>query len=85
MINFVILPGSFFSPYYQTLKWKNANRKELPPHGDLVLISANGVYYLATFNGADTTFTVDGENEKLVFRIEDHQIYWTEFMEKNNN
>jgi hypothetical protein len=67
--------------FLQNLKWKNANRKELPAHGDLVLISANGVYYLATFSDPELTFTVQEEGEKRVFSIEDHQIYWTEFME----
>jgi hypothetical protein len=67
------------------LKWKNANRKELPPHGDQVLISANGIYYIATFSGPEKSFTVRGEKENNIFRIDDHQIYWTEFLEQNEN
>ncbi len=67
------------------MNWKNANRKELPPHGEQVLISANGVYYIATFSGDDIHFVVDGEEEKIYFKVEDHQIYWTEFLDKRGN
>ncbi len=66
------------------LKWKNANRNEFPPAGERVLISADGVYYIATFNKASMHFVVnlEDEGEELLFAVENSQIYWTEFYDK---
>ena len=59
------------------LKWKNANRNELPADQERVLISANGVYHIAIFNQENKTFEVASPEVRNVFPISSHQIYWT--------
>jgi|GEM_PF-3048367 len=56
--------------------WKNSTIDELPQHGEEVLISVNGVNYIAVYNAAKMGFEV--RQTKNLFSIEnkDPIIYW---------
>jgi hypothetical protein len=50
---------------------------ELPPHGELVLISADGIYYTARFSEKDKSFVSVSEKKPTRFSADHFQIYWT--------
>jgi hypothetical protein len=59
------------------MKWKNAKKDDLPPVGKEVLISVDGVYYIAVYQDTDEAFRVRNR-EWLKFLLADHLIYWAE-------
>jgi hypothetical protein len=61
------------------MNWKKAGKDHLPGHYEKVLISVNGIYYIAQFDSSSGAFVVELD-EKKYFRYSDHQIYWTEFI-----
>ena len=56
--------------------WNNA-RTDLPPNDkDRVLISVDGIYYMATYEASERMFRVlEGTGQK--FLIDEKLIYWT--------
>lgn len=60
------------------MKWNNAQRDELPANDQLVLISVNGVYYIAAFDKEGRKFRLRDDPETF-FSYDDYLIYWTEF------
>jgi hypothetical protein len=61
----------------QILNWKNATKDELPGHSERVLISIEGVNYLATYNAREQTF--EDVNSNSCFWVRgDQTIYWSE-------
>jgi hypothetical protein len=61
------------------MKWKNANRDELPKHDQDVLISVDGVYYIAFFDEGVKAFRIRNQMG-LIFEIGGTDaIYWMNF------
>jgi hypothetical protein len=60
------------------MKWNNAQRDELPGDQEQVLISVNGVYYIAVYDATERKFRLRDEWESS-FAADDYLIYWTEF------
>ena len=62
----------------QPMKWKSPGRESLPEDKQEVLISVEGVYYVAVFDAVKTLFRVEEELKETVFRPEDQRIFWSE-------
>jgi hypothetical protein len=59
------------------LDWKSASKDELPDHSERVLISIEGVNYLATYNAKEKTFE-DVSSDSCFWVRGDQTIYWSE-------
>ena len=62
------------------MKWYNAQRDTLPKDKQTVLISVNGVYYIAVFDKEGNNFSLK-DRPSLQFNADEYLIYWTEFMD----
>jgi hypothetical protein len=60
------------------MKWKNAVTDGPPQDKEQVLISVEGVYYIATYHAPDRLFRVYDQIAGYFF-IDKQLIYWTEF------
>lgn len=63
------------------MKWNNSRRDPLPSDQQEVLISVNGIYYIAHYDHADGHFRVKlgpTKGEEIIFQKTEHQIYWTQ-------
>jgi hypothetical protein len=60
--------------------WKNSTIDELPKHSEEVLISVNGVNYIAIYNAVQKGFEL--RETKNLFLIENKEpiIYWKEII-----
>lgn len=58
------------------MDWKNALKDGLPKHGQQVLISIHGVYFVTHYNESEQSFETPGKTKK--FKVKDHTIYWQE-------
>jgi hypothetical protein len=56
------------------MNWKNAHIDGLPMHKEVVLISIDGISYLAECNKETGSFRVQGSSK--YFWMKDHTIYW---------
>ena len=56
--------------------WKNSTIDELPQHGEEVLISVNGVNYIAVYNAAQMGFEVRQTKKLFLVENKDPIIYW---------
>jgi hypothetical protein len=60
------------------MKWKNAQRDELPANDQEVLVSYEGIYYITVFNSERKVFVLR-EDKRQHFDIEEHiPLYWME-------
>jgi hypothetical protein len=60
------------------MKWKNTLKDKPPEHNQEVLISVDGVYYIAIYDDKEKVFRVQYK-KLLIFPANNHLIYWTEF------
>jgi hypothetical protein len=58
------------------MKWFNADRDHLPSHEQEVLISVNGIYYMAYYDSTIKAFRLKEEPSDY-FQVGGHYIYWT--------
>ncbi|MBA3665051.1 MAG: hypothetical protein H0W61_12695 [Bacteroidetes bacterium] len=58
------------------MNWKNTAIDALPRDGEEVLISVNGINYVATYTASINGFSI--KHKPLELRIDEHIIYWTE-------
>lgn len=61
------------------MKWYHTQRDKRPDDTGQVLISVNGVYYIATYLAEEKKFKVVDEDKILMFGDDDHHTYWTDF------
>jgi hypothetical protein len=61
------------------MKWKNARNDGPPRDKEQVLISVEGVYYIAVYDAQDRSFKVYDHLESFRFHIDKQAIYWTVF------
>jgi hypothetical protein len=61
------------------MNWKNALTDGGPHDKDQVLISVDGVYYIAIYYDSDKSFKVYENLKTIRFEVEKHTIYWTDF------
>jgi hypothetical protein len=59
------------------MKWKSAHKSELPKNGEQILISVDGIYYLAVYEAELGLFRPRGERN-VFFNPLENLIYWTE-------
>jgi hypothetical protein len=65
---------------FTIMQWYNAQRDTLPEDGQTVLISVNGVYYIALFDKVGNSFALKDRPE-LRFNADEYLIYWTDFVD----
>lgn len=58
------------------MNWKNARKDGLPRDNQEVLISVNGINYVAIFNSKQNSFKI--KHKEGVFAISEFDIYWAE-------
>ncbi|MEO6301702.1 MAG: hypothetical protein ABIP51_00890 [Bacteroidia bacterium] len=61
------------------MKWKNANRDDLPLNKQEVLITVDGINYLATYDALDHVFKLTN-NPGASFSTKTKTIYWMEIV-----
>jgi len=61
-------------------KWKNALTDGLPKDKQQVLISVDGVNYVAEFSESDGTFNIPLEGKEKKFSSVKNTVYWIEFI-----
>lgn len=59
------------------MKWLNARTDKLPEHNQQVLVSVDGVYYMATFDAGNKCFILITEPPRTLVYSDKHSIYWT--------
>lgn len=59
------------------MKWKNANRDDLPLHKQEVLITVDGINYIATYDALKKVFNLNN-NPGASFSALNKTIYWME-------
>jgi hypothetical protein len=64
------------------MNWKNARIDKPPQHGQTILISADGVYYIAVYDAEYSVYRLT-EEPGTCFDNENNQIYWMEFTTPN--
>jgi hypothetical protein len=65
------------------MKWKNAVRDSLPDMSRTVLLSDNGVYYVAMYDSTANVFHIIDEDNKLEIKASKELLYWTELKNMN--
>jgi hypothetical protein len=58
------------------MKWFNASKDSLPRHEQEVLISVNGIYYVAHYDSTANAFRLKDQPSDY-FQIGEYVIYWT--------
>lgn len=58
------------------MNWKNASKDGLPANSQEVLISVNGINYVAIYNSTGNNFKI--KHKEGVFLINENDIYWAE-------
>lgn len=61
------------------MKWKNAKHDDLPHNNQEVLITVDGINYIATYNKANNVFNLKN-NPGAVFSPAKKTIYWMEII-----
>ncbi len=59
------------------MKWKNAKHDDLPLHDQEVLITVDGINYIATYDKVNKAFKVNND-PGFVFSSNNKTIYWVE-------
>jgi len=62
-----------------TMKWYNTKLDKLPKHKQEVLVSSKGVNYVALYDEPMKCFKVQEKSKEKKFRVDDEQLYWTEY------
>jgi hypothetical protein len=60
------------------MKWNSTQRDKLPKDAQEVLISVEGINYVAVYNKEKDIFTVTIP-KKITYKASDSLIYWTEY------
>ncbi len=58
------------------MNWKNARKDGLPNDNQEVLISVNGINYVAIYNTKENSFKI--KHKEGIFAISENDIYWAE-------
>lgn len=61
------------------MKWKNANRDDLPLNNQEVLITVDGINYIATYDALNRLFKLNN-NPGATFSTHKKTIYWMEII-----
>jgi hypothetical protein len=61
------------------VKWFNTSRKEVPSHGQHVILSMNEEYFIAVYNASKKTFIIKAESYDTFVSDETADISWTDF------
>lgn len=61
------------------MKWKNANRDDLPLNNQEVLITIDGINYIATYDALKSVFKLNN-NPGAAFSTTKKTIYWMEII-----
>ena len=61
-------------------KWKNALTDGLPKDKQQVVISVDGINYIAEYSGPGNLFTVQLEIPEKIFSTRKDTVYWIEFL-----
>jgi hypothetical protein len=59
------------------MEWFNASIDEHPKHGQEVLISVDGIYYMAIYDGMLKQFKTRDADSKVISSPRNSIIYWT--------
>jgi hypothetical protein len=62
------------------MNWKSTSGDGPPKEGVSVLISVDGVYYIAEYIKAENLFRVTLDDCVVDFPLENKTVYWTEFL-----
>jgi hypothetical protein len=63
------------------MHWNNSQVDGLPKDREEILISVDGVYYIAMYDEEKKLFRVENEQKETFFRVNEQVIYWTEYRE----
>lgn len=61
------------------MKWRNTRLDKLPRDNQEVLLSKNGINYVAIYNEKDKSFRAGENGKEKIIQSDEDQLYWTEY------
>ncbi|PBQ30490.1 hypothetical protein CNR22_01470 [Sphingobacteriaceae bacterium] len=61
------------------MKWRNTRLDKLPKDKQEVLLSKDGINYVAVYTEKGKFFSFDEKGKEKIIRSNEEQLYWTEY------
>ena len=61
------------------MKWRNTRLDKLPRDNQEVLLSKQGINYVAIYSENDKSFRIEENGKENIIQSDEDHLYWTEY------